>query len=119
MTGSASITASVAGLSSVTVTASSYTVLASSVDYSLTLTSAYAFTSISIDLPPEITVASGFETTCTPNTFSSCSLSGSNLTYQGNLPAGTYTLGWGQVTNPASLKPSFSSPSAPTSTAGK
>ena len=108
MTGTTTLTATTTSLSSFGVTPSSTTVLETGVTYSAAITTNHQFTAISLTLPGDISVGSGVETTCTPNSFSSCSLVGSNLTYEGTLPAGSYTLTWGLVTNPSSLKPTDS-----------
>ncbi len=53
-------------------------------------------------------MGSSFSSTCAPNSFSSCTLAGQNLTFFGTQGAGSYQLSWGYNTNPNSLEPSSS-----------
>lgn len=107
-TASYSFIADTRALISNSVAASSYTVLSTGVTYTISITTNYDFTAIAITLPTDITVGTSYATTCAPNTFSSCSLSGQNLTFIGTLAAGTYQLSWGYNTNPNSLQPTSS-----------
>lgn len=108
MTSSFTLTANTRSLTSNSVSSSSTTVLDTGVTITVNLQASFNFTAISIIVPPEISIGSSYEATCAPNTFSSCSLSGRNLTFIGTLPAGSYALSWGYNTNPNSLKPTSS-----------
>ena len=107
-TSSFTFTANTKALLSSTVAASSYTVLRTGVTYTISISTNFAFTAISITLPTDITVGTGYSNTCAPNNFSSCLLSGQNLTFIGTLAAGSYQLSWGYNTNPNSLQPTSS-----------
>ena len=109
MSGSTVVTANTKSLLSNSVSASSYTVLSTGATYYLNLITNYAFTAISIIIPPEVTVGSSYSSTCAPSSFSSCSLIGRNLTFVGSLPAGSVQISWGYNTNPNSLEPTSSS----------
>lgn len=108
MSGSYSIVANTKALLSNAITASSYQVLQTGVTYTAAITTNFGFTSVSIIIPSDITIGSGFQATCAPASFSSCSLSGNNLTFTGTLSAGSYPLQWGYVSNPTSFKPTSS-----------
>ena len=108
MSGSTVVTANTKSLLSNSVSASSYTVLSTGATYYLNLITNYAFTAISIIIPPEVTVGSSYSSTCAPSSFSSCSLIGRNLTFVGSLPAGSVQISWGYNTNPNSLEPTSS-----------
>lgn len=108
MTGSYNISANTKALVSNAITASSYQVLQTGVTYTASITTNYGFTAVSIIIPTDITIGSGFQATCAPALFSSCSLSGNNLTFIGTLSAGSYSLQWGFVSNPTSFKPTSS-----------
>lgn len=58
-------------------------VMETSVIYSVSFTTNYGFKSVTITIPPEITITAGYETTCSPNTFTSCTLDGNKLTFTG------------------------------------
>jgi hypothetical protein len=102
MGGSYSLTANTKVLIANSVSAGSGTVLATGVTYTLSITTNYAFTAVSIIIPSDISIGAGYGSTCAPNSFSSCSLSGQNLTFVGSLAAGSYQLSWGYTTNPSS-----------------
>ncbi len=104
MSGSTVVTANTKNLISNSVSASSYTVLSTGVTYYVNLDTNYAFTAISIIIPPEVSVGSSYGSTCAPSSFSSCSLNGRNLTFLGSLPAGSIQVSWGYNTNPNSLE---------------
>ena len=108
MSGSTTLTANTKGLVSNSVSASSSTVLDSGVTYSISMVTNYPFTSISIIIPPEVSVGANYGNTCAPNTFSSCTLVGRNLTFVGSLASGMQQLSWGYNTNPSSLQPTSS-----------
>jgi hypothetical protein len=108
MTSSFVFTANTKALIASSLGASSYMVLSMGVTYTMSITSSYGFTAVSIIVPADITISPGFENTCAPNNFSSCALVGQNLTFIGTLPAGSYALSWGYVTNPNSLQPTSS-----------
>ena len=108
MYGSYSIVANTKALISNAITASSYQALQTGVTYTASITTNFDFTSIAITIPSDITVGTGFQATCAPSSFSSCSLSGSILTFTGTLAAGSYQLQWGYVSNPVSFKPTSS-----------
>lgn len=107
MTGSTTITAITKAFINNTITASSYQVLQSPVIYTPTIVTNFAFTSVSIIVPNDITIGSGYAFTCASAFFSSCSLTGSNLTFftPSVLSAGSYQLQFGAVTNPNSFAP--------------
>ena len=108
MYGSYNIVANTKALISNAITASSYQALQTGVTYTASITTNFDFTSIAITIPSDITVGTGFQATCAPSSFSSCSLSGSILTFTGTLAAGSYQLQWGYVSNPVSFKPTSS-----------
>lgn len=97
-----------------TLTASSYKVMDTGIIYTFSFETFYAYRSISILVPPEVSTNTGFETTCTPNTYTSCfiqSVNGSaykNITFMGTTAAGVQTISWGSNTNPNSFKPTSS-----------
>jgi hypothetical protein len=110
MNGYTTITATTKAFSSNAVTASSYQVLKTGVTYTASITTNFGFTSIAIIVPSDITIGPNFSLTCAPSSFSSCSLSGNNLTFvaPSTLAAGNYQLQWGYVTNPNSFAPTSS-----------
>ena len=108
MSSSYLFTASTKALLSNTIATSSSKVLDTGVTYTMSLTTNFGFTAISIIVPADITIVTGFENTCAPNSFSSCNLSGQNLTFIGTLAAGSYQLSWGYNINPNSLQPTSS-----------
>jgi hypothetical protein len=79
-TGLTYIVASLKGLVTNQITASSYKVLANSI---LTVSAElnYQATTISVIVPTEIFIKTGFEATCLPNNLTGCSLNGNNLTF--------------------------------------
>jgi hypothetical protein len=108
MSGSFTLTASTKPLVSNAITASSYQVLRSGVTYTANITTNFGFSSVTIIVPSDITIASGFGATCAPSSFTECSLNGNNLTFVGTQSAGNYQLQWGYVTNPNSFLPTSS-----------
>lgn len=104
MTSSYLFTASTKALVSNSVSASSLKVLDTGVTYTINIQSNYGFTSVSILIPSDISIGSYYSSTCAPNYFSSCILSGNNLTFVGSLTAGSYSLSWGYTTNPNSMQ---------------
>jgi len=104
MTGSYIFIASTKALLSNSVSASSLKVLDTGVTYTINIAANYGFTSVSILIPSDISIGSYYASTCAPNSFSSCSLSGNNLTFIGSLVAGNYALSWGYTTNPNSMQ---------------
>jgi hypothetical protein len=110
MSGSTTLTATTRAFLNTSITASSYQVLKSSVTYTAAVTTNFGFTSIAIIVPNDITIGSGFSITCAPSSFSSCALNGNNLTFTApsTLPAGSYQLQWGYVTNPNAFAPTSS-----------
>jgi len=103
MTGSYLFKAKTKTLIANTVSASSYTVLDTGVTYTISITTNFAFSSVSIIIPTDISIGSNYASTCAPNSFSSCSLSGSNMTFIGTSSAGSYDISWGYTTNPNSF----------------
>lgn len=99
---------------SATLTASSYKVMDTSVAYTLAFETYYNYGSISVLVPPEVSTNVGFETTCTPNTYTSCSITSivstgyKNITFIGSITAGPQTITWGSNVNPNSFKPTSS-----------
>ena len=110
MSGSTTLTATTRAFISASISASSYQVLKSSATYTAAVTTSFGFTSITIIVPNDIIIGAGFSATCAPSTFSSCALSGNNLTFTApsTLTAGSYQLQWGYVTNPNSFGPTSS-----------
>ena len=102
MTGSYSLTANTRALVSNSVSASSTIVLTPGTTYTLSITTNFPFTAVSIIVPSDISIAAGYSNTCAPSSFSQCVLVGSNLTFVGSLSAGSYNLSWGYTTNPNS-----------------
>ncbi len=88
--------------------------MSTSVTYTLQFTTYYGFSSISILIPPQISTNTGFQTTCSPNTFTSCILTNianngyNNLTFIGSVSGGLHTISWGNNINPNSYKPTSS-----------
>lgn len=107
MTGLTTITAITRAFINNTITASSYQVLRSSVTYTATIATNYGFNSVSIIVPNDITIGSGYVFSCASSFFSSCLLTGNNLTFftPSALSAGSYQLQFGSVTNPNSFAP--------------
>ena len=103
-TGSTVITSTLRGLIKNEITPSSFRVLENNV-MTASLELNFAATTISITVPSDIVIRTGFENTCLPNTLTACYLNGNNLTFEGNFQPGIQTISWGNVQNPNSFQP--------------
>jgi hypothetical protein len=102
MSSTTTITVSLISLISNSISSSSYKV-DDIATYFVNVQTNYPFNSISIILPSDVSVESGYKATCLPNTFTSCDIVGNNMTFTGTLSSGSYTLSWGNNINPNSF----------------